>query len=89
MDRELLLLVKLEHYRERSRRDAADEAPSGSFSHGYSILLVDRAVHVRRVVATPADLAAVAGLDEHSRYEFQKRFSAIERSDRASTREHD
>jgi hypothetical protein len=85
MDRELLLLVKLEHYRERSRYDATDEDPSGSFSHGYSILLVDRALHVRRAIATPADLAAVAGLDEHSRYDFQKRLRAIERSDRAST----
>ena len=35
MDRELLLLVKLEHYRERSRSEVADEEPGGSFSHAY------------------------------------------------------
>jgi hypothetical protein len=79
MGRELLLLVKLQHYRERSRYDAADEGAGDKFSHSYSLLLVDRTVRARRVIPTPDDLAIISGLDKYSRYDFHKRFRALDR----------
>ena len=79
-DRDLLLLIKLEHFRESERYNPADDDPSDRFTHAYSLLLVDRQLRVRPIVPTPADVATVAGMDEYSIHDFQKRFTALSQS---------
>ena len=81
-DRDLLVLIKLEHYRESERYSPADDEPSDRFTHSYSLLLVDRQLRVRPIVPTPADVATVAALDKYSIHDFQKRFTALSKSRR-------
>jgi hypothetical protein len=79
-DRDLLLLIKLEHFRESERYNPADDDPSDRFTHTYSLLLVDRQLRVRPVVPMSADVATVASLDKYSIHDFQKRFTALSKS---------
>jgi len=81
-DRDLLVLIKLEHYRESERYSPADDEPSDRFTHSYALLLVDRQLRVRPIVPTPADVATVAALDKYSIHDFQKRFTALSKSRR-------
>ncbi len=79
MDRDLLLLIKLEHYRERSDYHTKEEDPVERFTHSYSILLIDRTLRVQPIRAGTVDVAAVASLGQHSSYDFQKRLAALAR----------
>src|SRR5262245_10945240 len=81
-DRDLLVLIKLEHYRESERYSPAGDEPSDRFTHSYSLLLVDRQLRVCPIVPTPADVATVAALDKYSIHDFQKRFTALSKSRR-------
>ena len=80
LDRDLMVLVKLEHYREKPRYEASDDELGGRFSYSYSVLLVDRDLQVRRVVPTQSDFQTVESIGERSRYEFSDRLLAINRS---------
>lgn len=80
-DRELLVLIKLEHYRQSERYNPADDEPSDRFTHAYSLLLVDRHLRVRPIVLASEDVATVASLDKYSIHDFQKRFTALSKSD--------
>ncbi len=77
LDRDLLVLVKLQHYRERSRYEASDDGLGDSFSYAYSVLSVDRHLQVTRVVPTQSDFQTVEGLDQQTRYKFRARLRAI------------
>jgi hypothetical protein len=79
-DRDLLVLIKLQHYRHGERYNPADDDPSDRFTHAYSLLLVDRHLRVRPVVPTSEDVATVASLDKYSIHDFQKRFTALSKS---------
>jgi hypothetical protein len=79
-DRDMLVLIKLQHYREREQYNPADDDPGDRFTHAYSLLLVDRHLRVNPVVPTSADVATVASLDEYSKHNFQKRFKALAKS---------
>ena len=79
-DRDLLLLIKLEHFRASERYNPADDDPGDRFTHAYSLLLVDRHLQVRPVVLASDDVATVANLDEYSIHDFQKRFAALSKS---------
>lgn len=79
-DRDLLLLIKLEHFRESERYNPADDDPSDRFTHTYSLLLVDRQLRVRPIVPTSADVATVSSLDKYSIHNFQKRFTVLSKS---------
>jgi hypothetical protein len=76
LDRDLLLLVKLQHYRERTRY-ATDDDSEDRFSHAYSVLSVNRHLQVTHVVPTSKDFRIVEGLGEHMRYDFCNRFRAL------------
>ena len=66
LDRDLIVLVKLQHYRERSRY--ADDDESGErFSYAYSVLSIDRHLQVARIVPTQSDFGVVEGLGEQAR----------------------
>jgi hypothetical protein len=80
IDRDLLLLIKLQHFRESERYNPSDDDPGDRFTHAYSLLLIDRQLRVRPIVPTPADVATVAGMDEYSIHDFQKRFTALSQS---------
>jgi hypothetical protein len=80
-DRDLLVLIKLQHYRESERYNPADDDPSDRFTHAYSLLLVDRHLRVRPVVLASEDVATVASLDKYSIHDFQKRLMALSKSD--------
>jgi hypothetical protein len=78
LDRDLIVLVKLQHYRERSRY--ADDDESGErFSYAYSVLSIDRHLQVARIVPTQSDFGVVEGLGEQARYEFRDRLRALKR----------
>jgi hypothetical protein len=79
-DRDLLVLIKLEHYRESERYSPADDEPSDRFTHAYSLMLVDKHLRVRPVVPASDDVATVARLDEYSIHDFQKRLTALSKS---------
>jgi hypothetical protein len=76
LDRDLIVLVKLQHYRERPRHEADDESSFG-FSYAYSVLSIDRHLEVTRVVPTPSDFSVVEGLGEQARHEFRDRFHVL------------
>jgi hypothetical protein len=78
LDRDLIVLVKLQHYRERSRYEADEEASFG-FSYAYSVLTIDRDLNVTRVAPTRSDVDVVKGLGEEARYKFSDRFRALKR----------
>jgi hypothetical protein len=79
-DRDLLVLIKLQHCRESERYNPADDEPGDRFTHAYSLLLVDRHLRVRPVVLASEDVATVATLDKYSVHDFQKRFTALSKS---------
>ena len=79
LDRDLIVLVKLQHYRERSRYETPDDGLGERFSYAYSVLSIDRHLRVTRVVPTWSDFQTVEGLGQ-ARYEFQDRLQAISRS---------
>lgn len=76
-DRDLLILIKLEHYRQSEQYNPTDDEPGDRFTHTYSLLLIDRNLRVRSVVPASEDIATVAGLDRYSRHDFQKRLAAL------------
>jgi hypothetical protein len=78
-DRDLLVLIKLEHYRESERYNPVDDEPSDRFTHAYSLLLVDRHLRVRPLGPASDDVVTVASLDKYSIHDFQKRFAALRR----------
>jgi hypothetical protein len=80
LDRDLIVLVKLEHYRERSPYEATDYGVGDGFSHAHLVLVIDRNLRVTRVVPTQGDFQAVEGLGEQARCEFRDRLRAINRS---------
>jgi hypothetical protein len=83
LDRNLIVLVKLQHYRERSRF-AADNESTGAFSYAYSALSLNHHLEVTRIVPTRSDLGVIEGLGEQARYEFRHRLRAIKSASRKS-----
>jgi hypothetical protein len=79
-DRDLLVLIKLQHYRESERYEPANDDPSDRFTHSYSLLLVDRDLRARAVVLASEDVVTVASLDKYSIHDFRKRFAALSKS---------
>jgi hypothetical protein len=77
---DLILLVKLQHYRERRRYEASEQEPGEPFTYAYAVLSIGRDLRVTRVVATRSDVGAVEALGEQARYEFRDRLRAINRS---------
>jgi len=77
LDRDLIVLVKLQYYRERRRYEASDDDSDDPFSYAYSVLSIGRDLRVTRVVPTPGDFAAVAALGDQARYEFKDRLGAL------------
>ena len=74
---DLVVLVRLQHYRERSRYEGSDSELGDSFSYVYSVLSIDRHLQVTRAVPTQSDLEIVEGLGQEARYEFRDRLHAI------------
>jgi hypothetical protein len=61
LDRDLIVLVKLQHYRERSRYTDDDESGE-RFSYAHSVLSINRHLQVARIVPTQSDFGVVEGL---------------------------
>ena len=79
-DRDLIVLVKLEHYRDTSRYEASEDGLGDRFSYTYSVLCINSHLQVTRVAPTQNDFQTVESLGEHARYEFRERLWAINRS---------
>ena len=75
LNRDLILLVKLRHYRERQRHQTTDHEPSDPFTYAYLVLSIDRDLRVTHVVPTQHDFDLVKALGEP--YEFRNRFRAL------------
>jgi hypothetical protein len=74
-DRSLLLLIKLEHYRERQRYDQSGQG--GEFTHSWVVAVIDQSLNVRLHEASAADLDIVSKLPEPSRFSFRERAQAL------------
>lgn len=79
LDRDLIVLVRLQLYREPSRYGPSGGEPGESFSYAHSVLSIDRSLEVTPVVPTRSDFKAVEDLDQQARYQFRDRFRAIKR----------
>ncbi len=77
LDRDLIVLVKLTHYHERSLY-AGDKELGDPFSYAYSILTVDRHLRVTHVVPTSSDFSAVEGLAQQARYALRNRLRVLQ-----------
>lgn len=78
MDRDLLLLIKLEHYREKRNSKEKDGAEDG-FSHSNMVLLVQRDLVARFVNPAPGDIEAVQSLATHHQCDFDRRLGVLRR----------
>ena len=83
LDRSLVLLVKLEHYREKQGVD--EHGSGGDFTHTWMIIIVDQSLNLVELrEASAADLDTVARLPEHDRYSFRERLRALGNSQEPS-----
>lgn len=80
LDRDLLVLVKLRHYRQKDRYSTDPDDADDSFSHSFAIAAIDPTLKVTLIEAVPEAIEAVEALDEHSRYRFDLRFRAIKKA---------
>lgn len=76
LDRDLLLLVKLQFYKERNRYDGADKGEDTPFTYSHHLLIIDRGLQAVAVAASDRDSAVVQALGEYDRYDFGKRLQA-------------
>jgi len=87
LHRDLIALVKLEHYHERRSYALSADDSDDRFSYSYLVLSIDRNLRVTRVVPTQRDFSVVGALDERARYEFGARFRALKRQSPSSGRQ--
>ena len=79
-DRDLLLLIKLQHFRESERYNPADDDPATdsrtvlTAARGQAVASASDRADVRRT------LQRLQGMDEYSIHDFQKRFTALSQS---------
>jgi hypothetical protein len=71
----LIVLVKLRHYRERQRYEAAE--CDDPLTYAYSVLSIGRDLRVEHVVPTQHDFDRIKALEEHTRHEFENRLRAL------------
>jgi hypothetical protein len=77
LDRHLIVLVKLQHYRERQRYAATEFDQDDPFTYAYSVLLIGSDLRVEHIVPTEHEFHVVEALDQHRRYEFASRLRAL------------
>jgi hypothetical protein len=77
LDRYLIVLVKLQHYRERQRYEATEYDQDDPFTYAYSVLLIGSDLRVEHIVPTEHEFHVVEALDQHRRYEFASRLRAL------------
>jgi hypothetical protein len=77
LDRDLIVLVKLRHYRERQRYEATECDQDDPFTYAYSVLSISRDLQVEHIVPSQGDFDRIKALDEHTRYEFEDRLQAL------------
>jgi hypothetical protein len=76
LDRSLLLLVKLNHYRERSR--VADKVGDhGTFTYSWAVAVVDKRLEIELFELAEADRNLVSKMPEHSRCDFRDRWRVL------------
>lgn len=76
LDRDLVLLIKLQHYRERPAYESASDS-FDTFSHSIVVVTVDPSLKVNVVVPSDAEIEAVNALPERDRTEFKDRYRVI------------
>ncbi|WP_316187974.1 MULTISPECIES: hypothetical protein [unclassified Bradyrhizobium] len=70
----LVLLVKLQHYREKKYDE---HGTGGTFTHSWIIAVVDEALGVATYSKNAADDAAISKLEQHARFSFRERYRAL------------
>jgi hypothetical protein len=76
LDRDLIVLVKLQRYQEKKRY--GDEAgEEGKFMHSFAVAVINKHLDVRVIEATQAQADAVSKLDQYNVHNFAKRFRTI------------
>lgn len=76
LDRDLIVLVKLQRYQEK-KRYGDDAGEDGEFTHSFAVAVLDKELNARVIEATPAQADAVLKLGQHDVYNFAKRFRTI------------
>jgi hypothetical protein len=83
LDRSLILLIKLQHFREGKRFGNEADA-DGSFTHSWVIVTVNKLLETELFGSNSADKDLVAKLPEHSRFSFRDRYQALSGKQEAS-----
>ena len=77
LDRNLIVLVKLQHYREHRRWAATKDEDGGPFTYAYSVFSISRDLLVGHVVPTQHDLDLIRSLGERTGSEFRHRLRVL------------
>ncbi|MER9934311.1 hypothetical protein [Mesorhizobium sp. M0088] len=76
LDRNLLLLVKLQRYHERKEHgDGVSE--EGKFTHSFMVAIIDKQLGAKIIEPTSAQINAVAKLGQYGLHEFGKRLRVL------------
>jgi hypothetical protein len=76
LQRNLLLLIKLQRYHEKNRYED-DSSGKGDFTHSWLVLTLDEHLEVNMHDLSEEDFRLVMGLPEQSRYKFRSRWNAL------------
>ncbi len=76
LDRNLIVLVKLQRYHERKRYGGGEEE-DGKFSHSFLVTLVDKNLNVTQVEPLQKHVEAVSKLDQYDIHDFAERLRAL------------
>jgi len=77
LDRNLIVLVKLQRYHER-KRYGDEQGEEGKFTHSFLVAIVDKQLKVKEVEPTQAHLEAVSKLDQYKVHDFGERWRVLE-----------
>lgn len=78
LNRDLIILVKLQKYHE-SKKDSTGKEIDSHFTHSFIVISLDNRLTARIIEPTPEQLDAVSKLGERSIYEFSNRYLALKR----------
>ena len=77
LNRDLILLVKLQHYHERPRYETSEQGKDEPFTYANLVLTIGCDLRVTRVIPSQDDFAVIGALDERTRHNFRSCVRAL------------